>query len=250
MIGGITRAGEGELIVAADIDEHAAFAAELMARAIWAAIEQRGAAFVALSGGSTPSEAYRRLASMDLPWASVEWFWVDERAAPPDQPRSNFKAAHRDLGLDRVPLENVHRMEADDPDIEAAAARYERLLRRRFGVASAVAFDVMTLGVGDDGHTASLFPGLGLTAIDDRLVIAVPAQPGKGLELRLSMTAEVLCEARLALVLARGSSKKPVIEAARRPGSEEEIPSRVIQRAKGRVVWLVDRAAAGEPSPA
>jgi 6-phosphogluconolactonase len=137
-------------------------------------------------------------------------------------------------------------MDAESPDIAAAAARYERLLRKTFGVAAAVAFDVMTLGVGDDGHTASLFPGLGLTPVDDRLVIAVPEQPSKALEPRLTLTAPVLHEARLALVLARGAGKRKVIEAARSPGSEEEIPSRTIQRSKGHVIWVVDNEAAGD----
>lgn len=242
--GAQTRAaGPGELLVADNVEEHAALAAELLARSIAEAIAARGVARVALSGGSTPEGAYRRLASMNLPWESVEWFWVDERAALPDRPRSNYAAARRDLSLDRAPPRNVHRMEADDPDLEAAAARYERLLRRSFGVARAAAFDAMTLGVGDDGHTASIFPGLGLTSIDDRLVVAVPPQPMKGLEARLSLTAPVIHEAHLVVVLARGAGKKAIIEAARTPGSEEEIPSRLIQRCSGRVVWLVDQAA-------
>lgn len=236
-------AGPGELLIADDIEEHAALAAELLARSIVEAVAARGVARVALSGGSTPQDAYRRLASMRLPWESVEWFWVDERAALPDHPRSNYGAARRDLSLDRAPPANVFRMEADDPDLEAAAARYERLLRRSFGVARAAAFDAVTLGVGDDGHTASLFPGLGLTSIDDRLVIAVPPQPAKGLEARMSLTAPVIHEARLVVVLVRGAGKKAIIEAARSPGAEEEIPSRLIQRCSGRVVWLVDRAA-------
>ncbi|MEZ4301167.1 MAG: 6-phosphogluconolactonase [Polyangiaceae bacterium] len=237
---------EQETLVASDDIELAALAAELMGRAIASAVRDRGVARVALSGGSTPRPAYQRLAQLALPWDRVEWFWVDERAVPPDHTRSNFGAAAADLGFDRLPLSagTVHRMKGETADLASAAADYERLLRATFGVASAVAFDVMTLGVGDDGHTASLFPGMGTTAIADRLVIDVPAQPDKGLEARLSLTAPVIQEARLALVLAAGAKKREVLVQARSAGSEDAIPSRLLQRCRGHLVWLVDPAAA------
>ena len=107
-----------------------------------------------------------------------------------------------------------------------------------------MAFDVLILGVGDDGHTASLFPGMGTVGIADRLVIDVPAQPDKGLEARLSLTAEVIREARLVLVLAKGAKKRDVLVKARSAGAAEEVPARLIQGARGRVVWIVDEAAA------
>jgi 6-phosphogluconolactonase len=237
--------GPGEVIVAKDEDEHATLAAELLARAIQEAIDARGCARVALSGGNTPAPAYRKLATLDLPWERTEWFWVDERAVPPDSERSNYHNAMRDLGLAaRVPPARIHRMPADEPDRDAAAAAYERALRAAFGVARAVAFDAMTLGVGDDGHTASMFPGLPTIGIRDRLVAAVPAQPEKKLEPRLTLTAPVLEQARLALVLCRGASKRPVVAAARAPGPLDEVPSRVTQAIEGRVVWLHDAAAA------
>ena len=131
---------------------------------------------VALSGGSTPSEAYQRLAALALPFDRVEWYWVDERGVPPDHARSNYGAAARDLSLADGKHGQAFRMEGER-DLDEAAAAYEALLRRRFGVASAVAFDAMTLGVGDDGHTASLFPGIGAVAIDDRLVAHIREQP-------------------------------------------------------------------------
>lgn len=239
-------AGAHETIVAGDEREHAALAAEIAARAIRAAIEERGAARVALSGGSTPSPAYRALAALDLPWERVTWLQVDERAVPPDHARSNVGAIARALGPAVTAASGgVRRMEAEDPNLGAAAARYEALLRERFGVASAVAFDLIVLGVGEDGHTASLFPGTGAVAIDDRLVAAIPAQPAKGLEARLTLTAPVLVEARAVLVLARGASKRLPIVAARSPGPEDEIPARVLLRARGRVTWLLDHGAAG-----
>jgi 6-phosphogluconolactonase len=232
-----------EVLVARDREEHAALAAELMARAIVEAVQERGVARVALSGGTTPDDAYQKLAGLALPFDKIEWFWVDERGVPPDHPRSNYAAASKDLSLADGRHGRAHRMEGER-DLAAAAADYERLLRRSFGVASAVAFDAMVMGVGDDGHTASLFPGIGAVAIDDRLVAAIPEQPAKKLEARITLTAPVLLEARLVLVLVRGANKRAVVRAARTPGSEEEIPSRIFQRAKGEVVWLLDADAA------
>jgi len=235
---------EHEILVAKDRAEHAALGAELLGRAITAAVAARGVARVALSGGSTPSETYQRLAALALPFDRVEWYWVDERGVPPDHPRSNFGAAARDLGLANGKHGRALRMEGER-DLAAGAAAYEALLRRTFGVAAAVAFDAMTLGVGDDGHTASLFPGIGAAAIDDRLVAHIRPPPEKKLEERITLTAPVLLEARLAVVIVRGAPKRPVVAAARAPGSEDDVPSRVLQRAKGRVVWVLDEAAAG-----
>jgi 6-phosphogluconolactonase len=130
-------------------------------------------------------------------------------------------------------------------DPAAAARDYEALLRRTFGVAGAVAFDAMTLGIGDDGHTASLFPGIGAVAIDDRLVAAIPEQPAKKLEPRITLTAPVILEAHLVVMMARGAGKQKVVGAAQSPGSEDEVPSRLLQRATGKVVWVLDREAAG-----
>ncbi len=235
-----------ETIVAEDDVELAAFGAELLGRAIMDAVGARGVARVALSGGTTPGATYRRLADFALPWDRVEWFWVDERAVPPDHPRSNFRQAQADLGLDKAPLNTgkVHRMRGEAADLAAAAGEYERLLRERFGVAGAVAFDAITLGMGDDGHTASLFPGMGTVGVSDRLVLAVAEQSDKGLEARLTLSAPVICEARLALVMAKGAKKREVIVAALSPGPEDLVPSRLFQRIRGDVIWLVDQAAA------
>ncbi|MBK8259002.1 MAG: 6-phosphogluconolactonase [Polyangiaceae bacterium] len=235
-----------ETLIAENDAELAHFAAELMGRAIADAVRERGVARVALSGGTTPGEAYRLLAAYNLSWDRVEWFWVDERAVPPSSDRSNYRAACADLGLDRAPLSagKVHRMTGESTDLEAAARDYERLLRASFGVALAVRFDVMTLGIGDDGHTASLFPGMSSVHVTDRLVVNVPAQPQKNLEARLTLSAPVLCEAGLVLVLAKGAKKRSVLIEAQSPGSLDAVPSRIIQQAKGRVVWILDRAAA------
>jgi len=233
------------VVLADDKAQHAAIAAELMARQIASAVDERGVARVALSGGTTPSEAYQHLSALSLPFESVEWFWVDERAVPPDNARSNYAAAARDLKLAEGAHGKAHRMEGEAPDLGAAAAAYEGLLRRTFGVASAVAFDVLTLGIGDDGHTASLFPNTGAVKINDRLVAAIPEQPDRGLEARITLTAPTIQEARLIVVLVRGEAKKKVVASARQMGSEDRVPARILQRAKGRVVWVIDKEAAG-----
>jgi 6-phosphogluconolactonase len=241
----------GETLIAADREELARLAAELVARAIDEAVRQRGIARLALSGGSTPAPAYRALAQLGLPWASTEWFLVDERAAAPDSDRSNFQMMKAALGFEAlgVPAQQVHRMEAERADRAVAAADYERAIRRSFGVAEAASFDAMVLGVGEDGHTASLFPGTGSASIDDRLVAAVEA-PG-GLEPRLTLTAPVLRAARLVLVLAHGAAKRGPVARARTAGDLEEVPARVLLAAEGRVVWLLDgeAACAGATSP-
>ena len=237
-------ATDQEILVARDRADHAALAAELLGRAISTAVQERGVARVALSGGTTPAEAYQRVAALALPFDRVEWYWVDERGVPPDHARSNYGASARDLSLADGKHGRAHRMEGEK-DLDEAAAAYERLLRRSFGVASEVAFDAMVMGIGDDGHTASLFPGIGAVRIDDRLVAHIPEQPEKKLEARITLTAPVILEARLLVVLVRGAAKKPVVAAARSPGSEDEIPSRIFQRAQGRVVWILDAEAAG-----
>lgn len=245
----MTRSSSGpdreEILVARDAREMASLGAELLARAIAEAVDARGVARVALSGGSTPLDAYAALATYDLPWDAVDWFWVDERAVPPDHERANFAAARRALAAAPIPEGRLHRMEAEAPDLAAAAARYEALLRASFGVASAVAFDAVTLGIGDDGHTASLFPRTGAALIADRLVAAIPAERTPGLEPRLTLTAPVLRKARLAVVLARGASKRGPVEAARRAGSDDEVPARIARGVEGQLFWLLDEAAAG-----
>lgn len=220
--------------------EQTLLGAELLARAIDDAVRARGRAFVAISGGNTPGPIYRQLNEYALPLDRVDWFWVDERAVPADHPRSNFRAAFEDLQLGRIDPARVHRMPGDAPDLESAASQYESLLRQTFGVASAIAFDAVTLGIGDDGHTASLFPGTGAVSINDRLVAAIAPQASRGIEARLTLTAPVLCEARFVLVLARGLQKRAAVTAAFLDGSEDAIPARVLHRARGKITWLFD----------
>jgi len=243
-----TQVVPGQLIVLREAGQVAQQAAALVGRALQAAISLRGYATLALSGGNTPRAAYALLATEPgIEWASVRVFWVDERAVPPDDDRSNYRWAKATL-LDaaRVPERQVHRMPAERTDGDQAAREYELLLRSQTqtGDDGIPALDVVVLGVGDDGHTASLFPGEPSVDVVHRLVLAVPARAGR--EGRLTLTVPAIQHGRSVFVLALGAGK---IQALRRvwdiQGDLHETPARLVRGCRGSITWLVDRAAAG-----
>jgi 6-phosphogluconolactonase len=238
----------GELVAEKDSAAVTKGASERMAAVIREAVAARGRATAALSGGNTPRDAYAALArAPGIDWSKVDVFWVDERAVPPTDDRSNYRWAKTIL-LDgaNVPAARVHRMPAEEADRSAATKAYEKAILDRVdrdgdGVP---AFDLMVLGVGDDGHTASLFPGEATVDVSDRFVAEVPARPGR--EARMTLTRPVLQHARHLLVLAVGAGKRPALQRAWAPaGDVHETPSRVIRDARGRVSWIVDEAAIG-----
>ena len=223
-------------VVAADAAAMARLAAEWLAGEIRVAVTLRGACALCLSGGATPRPVYEALAAGPLddpvPWDRVHVFFGDERAVPPDDPESNYRMAGEAL-LRRVsvPAGNVHRMEADAADIEAAADRYAALLPAALGV--------LVLGVGADGHTASLFPGS--PALGERSRRVVPARGPKPPQRRLTITPPVIAAARRLVVLAAGADKaEAVARALKEAGPLEEVPARL---ARGGV-WFLDQAAA------
>src|SRR5215472_14089434 len=243
----ITKVVPGQLVATVDPADAAREAAVRIAKSLRDAIARRGNATLALSGGNTPRDAYGQLAEQPgVEWSKLEVFWVDERAVPPTDDRSNYKWAKATL-LDKVgiPESRVHRMPGDAADLDEAARGYEALLRTNVGPqGSAPALDLVVLGVGEDGHTASLFPGEGTVEIADRLVVAVPASPGR--EARLTLTAPVLENARHAFVLAVGKAKSPALERVwAASGSLSDTPARVIRGIRGGVTWVIDRAAGG-----
>jgi len=233
------------------LPDEAALAAESsrrLAAALRESLGARGAATLAVSGGTTPLETYRRLArETGIDWGRVDVVWIDERAVPPTHDRSNYRWAKETL-LDgaAVPPARVHRMHAERPDADAAAREYERTLievtRTKAGAVPVI--DVAVLGIGDDAHVASLFPGEATNDIRDRFVIAVP--PGEGHEARMTVTAPVLEAAAHSFVLVAGASKRPALQRVfQAEGDRRATPGRVFRDCRGPVVWLLD-ASAGE----
>jgi 6-phosphogluconolactonase len=235
-----------ERVVLADADAVAERTAAFVADAARRAVAARGRFVVALAGGSTPRAAYERLAALPgVPWDAT-WVWFgDERCVPPDHPDSNYRMAREAL-LARVPVPEAHvaRIEGERPP-DDAAARYDALVR---GEAEAhgggAAFDLVLLGVGPDGHTASLFPGGAALGERERWAVAVPAPAHVGPHVaRVTLTAPALASAREVLVLAAGAAKRAAAAAAL--GGGPDAPPAALAHGRERTVWLLDREAAG-----
>jgi 6-phosphogluconolactonase len=250
-------ADPGTLVVLADAVAVAREAAEQIASRCQRAVSASGRFSIALSGGSTPKRLYALLADPSAPyrarisWDRVQVFFGDERHVPPDDAQSNYRMA-REAMLDHVPIPaaNVHRILAERP-AEEAAALYEQELRRAFSLAvSAVPrFDLVLLGMGEDGHTASLFPGTKALSERRRLVVAnwVP----KFSTWRLTLTLPVFEAAAAVLFLVAGPDKAGPLAAVFDPASPPDAyPCQLIRPSSGELVWLADRAAAARVPPA
>ncbi|MEA2601867.1 MAG: 6-phosphogluconolactonase [Acidobacteriota bacterium] len=236
-------AGVSEVRVFADVEELMRAAAEEVARRAEEAVRERGRFTWVLSGGSTPRELYRLLASPPyrdrMPWSAIHVFWGDERHVPPDHPDSNFRMAREAL-LDAVPLPaaNVHRIRAEEPDAAVAADLYEAELRAFFQ--RVPCFDLILLGLGKDAHTASLFPGGTALHENERWVIAPWVQAQS--TFRITLTPPVLDHARLCLFLVSGEDKAEALRAVLAgPRDPERYPAQIVA---GNRLWMVDRAAA------
>jgi 6-phosphogluconolactonase len=215
----------------------AAAAAGAVAEAAAAGIAALGRVSLGLSGGRTPVATYRALAAEPLrsrvDWARVRIYFADERAVRRDDPESNFGLARETL-IDplRIPPRNVHRMKGDYPDLQVAVEEYEAHLTE--------AIDVLILGVGEDGHIASLFPGTPLVSETARRVALVTDSP-KPPARRLTLTARALAEARRVLVLATGTEKAGAVARALEGEIEPRaLPARLVRERD----WFLDRAAA------
>jgi 6-phosphogluconolactonase len=210
------------------------------------AMSDRGAFHVALSGGDTPRAAYELLAQEpwrdDLSWSDVFIYFGDERCVPPDDEQSNYLMAKRAFLDDvRIPRANVHRI-AGEVDPGHAANEYASLLRSVFG--NAPRFDLMLLGLGTDGHTASLFPGSPPDTGDDALVRAVYAQ--SQLMWRVTMTPKVINLAHTVAFAVEGADKAAILaEVYQGPVDPIKYPAQIVQPVSGRLIWLVDDLAAG-----
>jgi 6-phosphogluconolactonase len=237
-----------------------AAAAEVFAARTAAAARARGAAFVALAGGSTPRGLYGLLADPGqpfrarVPWPALHVFWGDERPVPPDHPDSNYRMAHEALLREvAVPAAQVHRIPAEDPDPRRAAQRYAGELRRAFGAHGRLEdgwprFDLVLLGMGADGHTASLFPGTDV--LHERAApVAATWVPALGTH-RITLTAPVLNRAEAVAFLVTGADKAETLAAVLDgPPRPDAYPSQGIRPDGGTLLWLVDRAAASRFAP-
>jgi len=220
-------------------------AAQLFARQVSQAVAQRGQFSVALAGGKTPQALYEHLATLALPWQQMHFFWSDERCVGPLEAGSNYGMAFK-AWLSRVPIpaENIHRILGELPP-QQAAERYENELRSFFG--KQPRFDLALLGMGEDGHTASLFPGSSALQETQAWVVCVPHDtPPPPLVTRVTLTFTALNACRLALFLVSGKGKAPRLAEIRR--GESGLPAEKVQPPKGKLLWLVDSAAAGGES--
>jgi 6-phosphogluconolactonase len=236
-----------EVTVLPDPAALASAAAEAFVTLANAAISQTGRFTVALSGGSTPKALHAVLAerfAAQVDWSRVHLFWGDERTVPPEDPQSNFGMARDTLFNSlSIPEANIHRMRGER-DPSRAAEEYQELLLEFFG--GPPHFDLVLLGMGDDGHTASLFPST--TAIwepSDRYVVANFVD--KLDAWRITLTAGAINAADCVIFLVAGANKterlKEVLYGDHRPN---DLPSQLIRPTRGRLLWLVDRAAMGE----
>lgn len=238
-----------EVRILEDDDELAETAAGMIVDLATTAVAQRGRFTVALAGGATPRATYERLAQPPLselmPWARTYVFFGDERGVPADHPDSNYGMAYRAL-LSKVPIppRQVFRIPGEAPDPETVATDYARTLAETLSVrrGEVPRLDLVLLGLGIDGHTASLFPGSPVLKEVFRVVAAVHAAAAL-IPQRFTLTFPVLNAAGCVVFLASGSVKAKVVKAALAEGAAT-LPAGMVRPTDGRLVWLLDRAAA------
>lgn len=216
----------------------------LIVERILTAVGERQSCTIALSGGSTPQPLYAALAHADLPWSQIHIFWGDERYVPAEHPDSNYGMAKK-VWLDLVPIPaaNIHPIPTDLAEPQLAATAYDRQIATHFAPAAGTipVFDIILLGMGDDGHTASLFPHTAALSVVDRSV-TVGDKDGQP---RITFTFPVINQARSVIFLISGASKQAALAEIFAPvGDLAAYPSRGVQP-QGELLWLLD-AAAGE----
>jgi 6-phosphogluconolactonase len=238
----------GRVAIVADARALAEAAAETLIAAVAEAIAERGRAVVSLAGGSTPQRMGELLATDEyrgrIDWSRLHVFWGDERWVPLEHPECNAGEAIRTF-LDDVdiPAPQVHPYHTHLEPPRAAARQYEEQLREVFGAEALPRFDLIFLGVGDDGHTASLFPGA--DAINEKHDWVVAYEVPKLSAIRLSLTPPVLNAARRVAFVVGGGGKAHVLHTILDGGLDvDETPAQVVRPANGELVWLVDVAAA------
>lgn len=236
-----------------DLDALSRAAAEETSALVRGAVRARGWCSIALSGGSTPKRLFEVLAQAGgdaaaLPWEYVDLWWGDERTVPPDHDDSNFRMAREAL-IDplALPASHVHRMAGEHTDPEVAAHAYSRELVGALG--SPPIFDLVLLGLGSDGHTASLFPGSPALRETTRWVVANPVESPLvgGQTVRLTLTAPVINAARHVWFLVAGADKAAATAAVLEgPRDPERYPAQLVAPSDGELLWWVDAAAAAQ----
>ncbi len=242
----IVRVADGDALARASAEDFAALATE--------AVGARGVFHVALSGGSTPKKAFDLLAARGraaLPWDRITLWWGDERTVPPDHPDSNYGMAKAHL-IDKLSLDasRIHRMVGEGADLAAhvaSAAAYEQAIRAALGTPPV--FDLIMLGMGPDGHTASLFPGTPALKDDSHWVVANQLSeanlPGK--TVRITLTAQAINAARHVRFAVGGADKATSLAAVLEgPRDPLRYPSQLIAPTSGDLVWTIDAAAAAK----
>lgn len=239
-----------DVVIYPDSDTLSHEAAQHIVRIAQEAIVTHGRFTFALSGGSTPRELYSLLGSepyrSQIDWALVELFWSDERCVPPESEESNYHMAQQVL-ISKVPIpaNQVHRMPADLSDHDTAALAYSREMQSTFGTDGVPNFDLIQLGMGPEGHTASLFPHQPSLHEQQRLVmpVVVPKPPPP----RLTFTPRILNAARHVLFLVTGAEKADAVQAVLEGHYQpDEYPAQIVQPVKGEVTWMLDKAAASK----
>lgn len=237
---------DAEIIVAPDPVAWAQEAAQRFAELARKAAASRQRFSVALSGGSTPGKLYTLLGResyrTEIPWEHVHLFWADERCVPPDDPGSNYRLVQETLLTQvSIPPENVHRVRGELGP-QAAAQVYERDLQD-FYCGPRPRFDLVLLGLGEDGHTASLFPGSPLLAERERLVAPAVASYQDRPAQRVTLTLPAINTARQVLFLVTGSAKAGIVQTVL-AGPAGQLPAEQVRPTAGQLTWLLDAAAA------
>lgn len=244
-----------DIVVAHDLEDLCERAAERVARSITDRVQAMGRATIVLSGGTTPRRLYERLAMgtyrQAIPWGQVYLFWGDERCVPPDHTDSNYKMAYDTLiSKVSIPKENIYRMPTERSDHQEAVLEYEKTLRTFFGLAGEgwPRFDLVLLGIGTDGHTASLFPGSPALAEKKRWVAAVYIEKLK--VYRLTLTPPVFNHSAQVIFLVAGKEKAPMIkELFIADHRTNRFPFEEITPHEGKLIFLLDQAAASLSPP-
>jgi len=253
----MSDAASTELKVYRDADRLAEKAAARIARAAAESIRHRGRFTLVLAGGSTPRKTYSLLAGgegdVSLDWSRTFLFFGDERHVPPDDPRSNYRMAHESLlAIAPIAADQVLPIETDLPTAGQCADSYSSALVKFFGLptGSMPIFDLILLGLGDDGHTASLFPGAKALDVNDRIATSSPPGVLPPPVDRITLTYPALNAARQVMFLVAGANKAEALRDIVEGGAgRQKRPAAGIRPESGRLTWLVDQAAAGSLRP-